>query len=149
MSIPMIAKSPDSSSKMSGSTTLPDCGSVFSTSQNHSARLRRHRKTANMTQERLGELANLNPKYIGEVERTEKPFRLMRLPGLRRPSKSGYAIWCGTLKNRPSKSAPDSFLLPVLFGCRICLEKEFPLFTGSLQAEWNTKKCQQSKERNP
>lgn len=25
-----------------------------------------------MTQERLGELANLNPKYIGEVERTEK-----------------------------------------------------------------------------
>jgi transcriptional regulator with XRE-family HTH domain len=25
-----------------------------------------------MTQERLGELANLNPKYIGEVERMEK-----------------------------------------------------------------------------
>ena len=25
-----------------------------------------------MTQERLGELADLNPKYIGEVERTEK-----------------------------------------------------------------------------
>jgi len=25
-----------------------------------------------MTQERLGELASLNPKYIGEVERTEK-----------------------------------------------------------------------------
>ena len=25
-----------------------------------------------MTQERLGELAELNPKYIGEVERTEK-----------------------------------------------------------------------------
>ena len=25
-----------------------------------------------MTQERLGELANLNPKYIGEVERAEK-----------------------------------------------------------------------------
>jgi len=25
-----------------------------------------------MTQERLGELSDLNPKYIGEVERTEK-----------------------------------------------------------------------------
>jgi len=25
-----------------------------------------------MTQERLGELADLNPKYIGEVERMEK-----------------------------------------------------------------------------
>ena len=25
-----------------------------------------------MTQEKLGELADLNPKYIGEVERSEK-----------------------------------------------------------------------------
>lgn len=25
-----------------------------------------------MTQEQLGEVADLNPKYIGEVERTEK-----------------------------------------------------------------------------
>ena len=34
--------------------------------------IRNYRKKANMTQERLGELADLNPKYIGEVERTEK-----------------------------------------------------------------------------
>ena len=34
--------------------------------------IRHHRKKAEMTQERLGELADLNPKYIGEVERMEK-----------------------------------------------------------------------------
>jgi transcriptional regulator with XRE-family HTH domain len=34
--------------------------------------IRKHRKKANLTQERLGELAQLNPKYIGEVERMEK-----------------------------------------------------------------------------
>ncbi len=34
--------------------------------------IRLYRKKAKMTQERLGELADLNPKYIGEVERMEK-----------------------------------------------------------------------------
>ena len=34
--------------------------------------IRRYRKKAKMTQERLGESADLNPKYIGEVERMEK-----------------------------------------------------------------------------
>ena len=34
--------------------------------------IRRYRKKADLTQEQLGELADLNPKYIGEVERTEK-----------------------------------------------------------------------------
>ena len=34
--------------------------------------IRHYRKQAKMTQERLGELADLNPKYIGEVERMEK-----------------------------------------------------------------------------
>ena len=34
--------------------------------------IRRYRKKAKITQERLGELADLNPKYIGEVERMEK-----------------------------------------------------------------------------
>jgi transcriptional regulator with XRE-family HTH domain len=34
--------------------------------------IRRYRKRAKMTQERLGELAELHPKYIGEVERMEK-----------------------------------------------------------------------------
>ncbi|MCW5557801.1 MAG: helix-turn-helix transcriptional regulator [Verrucomicrobiae bacterium] len=34
--------------------------------------IRLHRKRAGLTQEKLGELADLNPKYIGEVERCEK-----------------------------------------------------------------------------
>jgi ribosome-binding protein aMBF1 (putative translation factor) len=34
--------------------------------------IRSCRKKAKMTQEQLGEQANLNPKYIGEVERMEK-----------------------------------------------------------------------------
>lgn len=34
--------------------------------------IRFYRKKLNQTQERLGELADLNPKYIGEVERCEK-----------------------------------------------------------------------------
>jgi transcriptional regulator with XRE-family HTH domain len=34
--------------------------------------IRCHRKKAKMTQEQLGEKASLNPKYIGEVERSEK-----------------------------------------------------------------------------
>jgi len=34
--------------------------------------IRRYRKKAALTQEKLGELADLNPKYIGEVERMEK-----------------------------------------------------------------------------
>lgn len=34
--------------------------------------IRQYRKKAHLTQEKLGELADLNPKYIGEVERTEK-----------------------------------------------------------------------------
>lgn len=34
--------------------------------------IRQYRKKAKMTQEQLGELADLNPKYIGEVERMEK-----------------------------------------------------------------------------
>jgi transcriptional regulator with XRE-family HTH domain len=34
--------------------------------------IRYYRKRANRTQEKLGELADLNPKYIGEVERCEK-----------------------------------------------------------------------------
>lgn len=34
--------------------------------------IRHYRKKAKMTQEKLGEAASLNPKYIGEVERAEK-----------------------------------------------------------------------------
>jgi transcriptional regulator with XRE-family HTH domain len=34
--------------------------------------IRRYRKGANLTQEALAEKVDLNPKYIGEVERGEK-----------------------------------------------------------------------------
>ena len=34
--------------------------------------IRAYRKRLKYTQEKLGELADLNPKYIGEVERCEK-----------------------------------------------------------------------------
>ena len=34
--------------------------------------IRQHRKKAKLTQEKLGEKADLNAKYIGEVERSEK-----------------------------------------------------------------------------
>jgi transcriptional regulator with XRE-family HTH domain len=38
--------------------------------------IRRCRKDAKITQERLGEMADLNSKYIGEVERMEKTISL-------------------------------------------------------------------------
>lgn len=38
--------------------------------------IRAYRKKVKLTQERLGELADLNPKYIGEVERMEKTISL-------------------------------------------------------------------------
>jgi transcriptional regulator with XRE-family HTH domain len=38
--------------------------------------IRRYRREAGLTQERLGELAELNPKYLGEVERMEKTISL-------------------------------------------------------------------------
>jgi len=38
--------------------------------------IRLYRKKAKMTQEQLGEAANLNPKYIGEVERMRKTISL-------------------------------------------------------------------------
>jgi len=34
--------------------------------------IRLHRKNADLTQEKLAEAVNLNPKYIGEIERGEK-----------------------------------------------------------------------------
>ena len=34
--------------------------------------IRLHRKKAALTQEKLAELVDLNPKYIGEIERGEK-----------------------------------------------------------------------------
>ena len=34
--------------------------------------IRLHRKSANFTQEKLAEAVDLNPKYLGEIERGEK-----------------------------------------------------------------------------
>jgi transcriptional regulator with XRE-family HTH domain len=34
--------------------------------------IRLHRKSAGLTQEKLAEAVNLNPKYLGEIERGEK-----------------------------------------------------------------------------
>lgn len=41
--------------------------------------IRRCRKKAGLTQEQLGELAELNPKYVGEVERAEKTISVDKL----------------------------------------------------------------------
>jgi len=40
--------------------------------KNLSEAMHYYRKRLKITQEKLGELANLNPKYVGEVERCEK-----------------------------------------------------------------------------
>ncbi len=34
--------------------------------------IRLHRREANLTQEKLAEMSDLNPKYLGEIERGEK-----------------------------------------------------------------------------
>lgn len=44
--------------------------------------LRRFRKQRRLTQEGLGELAGLNPKYLGEVERREKTISVDALARL-------------------------------------------------------------------
>ncbi len=41
--------------------------------------IRAHRKKAGLTQERLAELADLNPKYLGEIERGENTVSLSAL----------------------------------------------------------------------
>jgi DNA-binding XRE family transcriptional regulator len=51
---------------------LPNVASYPSNRKSLGQAIRNYRKKAKITQERLGELADLNPKYIGEVERMEK-----------------------------------------------------------------------------
>lgn len=41
--------------------------------------IRSHRKNAGLTQEKLAELADLNPKYLGEIERAENTISLSAL----------------------------------------------------------------------
>ena len=47
--------------------------------------IRHHRKRVDLTQEKLAEWADLNPKYLGEVERGEK---IISIEALLRISKS-------------------------------------------------------------
>lgn len=54
------------------SATLRNVAERLSHRKSLAQAIRLYRKKAEMTQERLGELADLNPKYIGEVERMEK-----------------------------------------------------------------------------
>ncbi len=41
--------------------------------------IRYHRKKAGLTQERLAELADLHPNYVGEIERGEQMVSLLAL----------------------------------------------------------------------
>jgi transcriptional regulator with XRE-family HTH domain len=41
--------------------------------------IRRYRKKAKLTQEKLAELADLNPKYLGEIERGENTISISAL----------------------------------------------------------------------
>jgi transcriptional regulator with XRE-family HTH domain len=50
--------------------------------------IRLHRSKANLTQEKLAELVDLNPKYIGEVERGEKIISIEALLRIARAVKT-------------------------------------------------------------
>jgi transcriptional regulator with XRE-family HTH domain len=63
-------------------TSIGYAAIVAKRSPNHKSlgqAIRNYRKKAKITQERLGELADLNPKYIGEVERAEKTISVEAL----------------------------------------------------------------------
>ena len=49
--------------------------------------MRRYRKKAGLTQEQLAEKADLNPKYLGEVERGEKIISIEALLRIAKPVK--------------------------------------------------------------
>jgi transcriptional regulator with XRE-family HTH domain len=55
--------------------------------------IRRYRKAALLTQERLAEQVNLNPKYIGEVERGEKIISIEALMRIARAVKVPVAVF--------------------------------------------------------
>jgi transcriptional regulator with XRE-family HTH domain len=50
--------------------------------------IRSHRKGAGFTQEKLGEVVDLNPKYIGEIERGEKIISIEALIRIARAVKT-------------------------------------------------------------
>ena len=50
--------------------------------------IRLHRKAARLTQEKLAELAELNPKYLGEIERGEKIISIEALLRIARAVKT-------------------------------------------------------------
>lgn len=50
--------------------------------------IRIHRRRVKLTQEKLAELVNLNPKYVGEVERGEKIISIEALLRIARTVKT-------------------------------------------------------------
>jgi transcriptional regulator with XRE-family HTH domain len=50
--------------------------------------IRAHRKAAGLTQEQLAEMVDLNPKYIGEVERGEKIISIEALLRIAKATKT-------------------------------------------------------------
>lgn len=55
--------------------------------------VRFYRKEANLTQERLAELAELNPKYLGEIERGEKIISIEALLRVAKASKAHISLY--------------------------------------------------------
>jgi transcriptional regulator with XRE-family HTH domain len=55
--------------------------------------IRFHRKESGLTQERLAELVDLNPKYLGEVERGEKIISIEALLRIARAVKIPIRIF--------------------------------------------------------
>lgn len=55
--------------------------------------IRHHRKRAGLTQEELAELVDLNPKYLGEVERGEKIISIEALLRIAQAEKVSIRIF--------------------------------------------------------
>jgi len=55
--------------------------------------IRRHRKAADFTQEKLAEMVDLNPKYLGEVERGEKIISIEALLRIARAIKVSVRVF--------------------------------------------------------
>ena len=80
--------------------------------------MRYYRKRLKITQEKLGELADLNPKYIGEVERCEKTISvdsLARIAGALKVDLTVFSsrclrrfemVWRSGMEGRDGGAAP-------------------------------------------
>ena len=55
--------------------------------------IRLHRKNAHFTQEKLAEAVNLNPKYLGEIERGEKIISIEALMRIAKAVKTPVQVF--------------------------------------------------------